>query len=427
MSLDDPQLSRFQVAASGTFSFLNTPARPDSYRDRSDGNYVEAKCHINLSDVHLTLNVEYRNKMKILEVIQHLETLAPPELQESYDNAGLLTGNGEWECKGILTTLDATEAVIQEAIAKKCNLVIAHHPILFRGLKKITGTDYVQKAIISSIKNDVALYAIHTNLDNVLDGVSGKMAEILGLRDIEVLLPKESLLEKLYTFVPIEDADKVRKAIFESGGGNIGKYSDCSFNVEGTGTYTAQPGADPYIGKIGEPQSTREIKMEVIFPSYLRREVIKALLLSHPYEEVAYDVIKLENAHSKTGAGVIGLLTQPMDELVFLSHLKQKFNLPLVRHTPLLNRKVSKVALCGGAGSFLISKALAAKADFYITGDVKYHEFFDANDRLVIADIGHFESEQFTIDLLHQILVEKFPTFAVLKSGTRTNPVNYYF
>jgi hypothetical protein len=294
-------------------------------------------------------------------------------------------------------------------------------------LKKITGSDYVQKALIASIKYEVAIYAIHTNLDNVIDGVSGKMAEILGLRDIEILLPKESILEKLYTFVPIQDAEKVRKALFESGGGKIGKYSECSFNVEGTGTYTAQPGTDPYIGKIGEPQSTREIKMEVIFPAYLRRDVIKALILTHPYEEVAYDIVRLENAHSKTGAGAVGTLSQPMDELQFLKNLKQKFNLTLVRHTPLLNRKVSRVALCGGAGSFLISKALAANVDFYITGDVKYHEFFDANERMVIADIGHFESEQFTIDLLHQILAEKFPTFAVLKSGTRTNPVNYYF
>jgi dinuclear metal center YbgI/SA1388 family protein len=365
--------------------------------------------------------------MKIAEIVQHLEQIAPPALQESYDNPGLLTGHNSWECTGALISLDATEPVIREAISKKCNLVIAHHPILFRGIKKITGSDYVQKALITSIKNDVAIYAIHTNLDNVLHGVSGKMADILGLVNVEALSPKENALEKLFTFVPVEDAAKVRKAIFDAGAGNIGNYSECSFNMEGTGTYTAQSGADPYIGKIGIPQSTTEIKIEVIFPSYLRRAVINALLGAHPYEEVAYDLVKVENVYPKTGSGAMGSLPHPMDEKSFLQHLKQKFNLPLVRHTPLLNKPITKVALCGGAGSFLISKALASGADIFVTGDVKYHEFFDANGRMLVADIGHFESEQFTIELLHQILVEKFPTFAVLKSGTQTNPVNYYF
>ncbi|HYJ38883.1 MAG TPA: Nif3-like dinuclear metal center hexameric protein [Chitinophagaceae bacterium] len=364
--------------------------------------------------------------MKISEVIHHLENIAPPGLQESYDNAGLLTGNGEWACSGMLICLDATEDVMKEAVKKNCNLVIAHHPILFRGLKRITGSDYVQKALITSIKNDIAVYAIHTNLDNILGGVSGKMAEILGLQNIEVLSPKENILEKLYTFVPAEKADQVREAIFQAGGGNIGKYAECSFNVEGFGTFTAQAGADPYIGKVGTPASAREIKIEVVFPSHLKQSVIKAMLHAHPYEEVAYDVVRLENSYPQAGAGAIGSLAQPMEEGQFLRYLKQKFNLPLIRHTPLLKRPASRIAVCGGAGSFLISKALAAEADFYVTSDVKYHEFFDANNRMVVADIGHFESEQFTIELLHQILVEKFPTFAVLKSGIQTNPVNYY-
>jgi len=365
--------------------------------------------------------------MKISEIIQHLESIAPPALQESYDNAGLLTGNSGWECRGILICLDATEEVIQEAIKKNCNLVVAHHPILFRGIKRITGTDYVQKALITSIKNDIAIYAIHTNLDNVIEGVSGKMAQILGLQEIQVLSPRENSLEKLYTFVPVENADQVRQAIFEAGGGQIGKYAGCSFNAEGTGTFTAQAGTDPYIGKIGTPTSAKEIKIEVIFPAHLKQGVISAMLKAHPYEEVAYDLIRLENNYALAGSGAIGLLPQPMEEGRFLHLLKQKFNLPLIRHTPLLNKPVSRVALCGGAGSFLISKALAAGANFFLTGDIKYHEFFDANSRMVLADIGHFESEQFTIDLLQEILVEKFPTFAVLKSGTQTNPVNYYF
>jgi len=348
-------------------------------------------------------------------------------LQESYDNAGLLTGNPGWDCSNILVTLDATEKVIEEAANKNCNLVVAHHPILFRGLKRITGSDYVQKTLIAAIKRDIAIHAIHTNLDNVLSGVSGKMAAVLGLKNVSVLAPKEDILEKLYTFVPAENAEKIRRAIFSAGAGKIGNYYDCSFNAEGFGTFTGSEGTDPHIGEPGKPTTANEMKIEVIFPAYLRQKVVRALIEAHPYEEVAYDVVRLQNAFSQIGAGVVGELPSVFDERTFLSHLKEKFNLPLIRHTDLLGRPVRKVALCGGAGSFLISKALAAKADFYITADVKYHEFFDANDRMVIADIGHFESEQFTIDLLQQVLAEKFPTFAVLKSGIRTNPVNYYF
>lgn len=365
--------------------------------------------------------------MKIAEVIQHLESVAPSALQESYDNAGLITGNAGWDCSKILVTLDATEKVIEEAVNSNCNLVVAHHPILFRGLKRLTGADYVQKAIITAIKRDIAVYAIHTNLDNVLSGVSGKMAAVLGLKNVAILSPKEDVLEKIYTFVPTANVDEVRKAIFSAGAGRIGNYYDCSFNAEGLGTFIASEGTDPHIGEIGKPATANETKIEVIFPAHLREKVIQALLEAHPYEEVAYDIVRLQNTYSQAGPGIVGELAQPISEREFLSLVKQKFNLPLIRHTPLLNRQVKKVALCGGAGSFLISRALAVKADFFITGDVKYHEFFDANDRLVIADIGHFESEQFTIDLLQQVLAEKFPTFAVLKSGTQTNPVNYYF
>ena len=364
--------------------------------------------------------------MKISEIIQHLESVAPPAFQESYDNAGLLTGMKSWDCTGALVTLDATEEVIMEAKQNNCNLVIAHHPIIFRGLKKINGKNYVERTVIAAIKNDIAIYAIHTNLDNVLQGVSGKMAELLGLQNTSILHFKENTLKKLFTFVPIESAEDVRKAIFEAGGGNIGKYSQCSFNMDGTGTFMAKEGADPYIGEIGKPTSTREMKIEVVFPHYLEASVVQAMLDAHPYEEVAYDVVALSNFNQYSGSGVVGELPEAMPEKDFLSKLKEVFRLQVVRHTPLLNRPVKRVALCGGAGSFLIPNALGAKADFYVTADVKYHEFFDADGRMVIADIGHFESEQFTIELLHDLLVQKFPTFAVLKSGIKTNPVNYF-
>jgi dinuclear metal center YbgI/SA1388 family protein len=364
--------------------------------------------------------------MKINEIIFYLESIAPAVLQESYDNAGLLTGDSSWECTGAITTLDATEEVILEAKRNNCNLVIAHHPIIFRGLKKINGKNYVERAVITAIKNDIAVYAIHTNLDNVLQGVSGKMADMLGLQNVHILSYKENTLKKLFTFVPIESAEVVRKALFDAGAGHIGKYAECSFNVDGWGTFKGDEGTDPYIGEPGKPTTTKEMKIEVIFPAYLESQAVQALLDAHPYEEVAYDVVALTNTHQYTGSGVVGELPQAMDEKAFLGRLKEVFQLPVLRHTPLTGRQVKKVALCGGAGSFLITNALRAGADVYVTADVKYHEFFDADGRMVIADIGHFESERFTIDLLYDILLQKFPTFAVLKSGIQTNPVNYF-
>jgi dinuclear metal center YbgI/SA1388 family protein len=364
--------------------------------------------------------------MQIADVTFYLESLAPLSLQEHYDNAGLLTGDSSWNCKGILCSLDATEAVVQEAMASNCNMVVSHHPIIFGGLKKINGKNYVEKAVIAAIKNDIALYAIHTNLDNVIGGVNGKMADKLSLQNRSVLSPKDSVLKKLYTFVPVAEAEKVRSAIFEAGAGHIGNYSECSFGAEGTGTFKGGAGTDPFVGRQGERHYEKEMKIEVIFPAWLQGRVVKALLAAHPYEEVAYDLVSLGNEHAATGSGLVGELAEPMDEQAFLARLKTVFGLTVIRHTPFTGKKVKKVALCGGAGSFLVSKALTAGADVYITGDMKYHEFFDANDRMLIADIGHFESEQFTIELLAAVLQEKFPNFAVLKSKVKTNPVHYF-
>jgi dinuclear metal center YbgI/SA1388 family protein len=364
--------------------------------------------------------------MKITEVISFLESVAHPSLQETYDNAGLITGDQNWDCGGILITLDATEDVIKEAIQKKCNLVVAHHPIIFSGLKKINGKNYVEKSVITAIKNDIAIYAIHTNLDNVIQGVNGKIAKLLGLENISVLSTKGNTLKKLFTFVPVQAVEAVRNAIFEAGGGNIGKYAECSFNAEGEGTFKAGKGANPFVGKIGEQHREKEIKVEVVFPSYLEKKILQNLFTAHPYEEVAYDIISLENKFSDTGSGLIGELKTPVGEMDFLKHLKNVFGLKIIKHTKLKATPVTKVAVCGGAGSFLISKALAEQADIFITSDIKYHEFFDANDRMVIADIGHYESEQFTINLLQEILEQNFPTFAVLKTEVNTNPVQYY-
>jgi dinuclear metal center YbgI/SA1388 family protein len=364
--------------------------------------------------------------MKIGEIITFLETIAHPLLQETYDNAGLIIGSQNVDCTGILVSLDATEEVIMEAKARNCNLIVAHHPIIFSGLKKINGKNYVEKAVITAIKNDISIYSIHTNLDNVLAGVNGKIASLLDLKNISVLTSRENVLKKLFTFVPVHAAEEVRKAIFDAGGGQIDNYSECSFNAEGKGTFKAGENTNPFVGKPGEQHEEPEIKIEVIFPAWLENNIIKSLLQAHPYEEVAYDIISLENTFQSIGSGIIGELESSTDEVSFLKKLKDVFNLKIIKHTKLKGSPVKKVAVCGGAGSFLIPKALAAGADFFITSDIKYHEFFDANERLVIADIGHYESEQFTIDLLKDVLAQKFPTFAVLKTGVNTNPVRYF-
>jgi dinuclear metal center YbgI/SA1388 family protein len=365
--------------------------------------------------------------MQISAIINFLETVAPPQLQEAYDNAGLITGSLEWDCNSILISLDATEAVIDEAIRNKCNLVVSHHPIVFSPLKKITGRNYVEKTLIKAIKNDVAIYAIHTNLDNISGGVNGRISKLIGLNESRMLTGKPNTLKKLFTFVPSADADKVRNAIFNAGAGKIGNYTECSFNMEGVGTFKAGIGTNPYVGEIGKLQKENEIKIEAIFPSWLEHAIIKSLIDSHPYEEVAFDIISLENTHQETGSGMVGELEGAMTEAQFLEHLKRIFQPKVIRHSPLLNKQVRIVAVCGGAGSFLISKAISVGADALVTADFRYHEFFDANDRIVLFDIGHFESEQFTIDLLNDLLTQKFPNFAVLKSGVKTNPINYYF
>ena len=363
--------------------------------------------------------------MKIVEIIQHLETFAPVYLQESYDNAGLIVGESSAECTGIITSLDATEAVIDEAIRKNCNLVVAHHPIIFRGLKKLNGRNYVERTVLKAVKNDIAIYAIHTNLDNVKKGVNKKIAEKIGIQNLQILQPKENILKKLITFAPLDKTEDLRNALFSAGAGQLGKYSECSFNSEGTGTFKPEEGADPFVGRIGTRHQEKEIKIEVIFPSYLEQKIIHALIDAHPYEEVAYDIISLENFLPDIGSGLIGNLEITLDEKDLLKLIKTAFNLKVIRHTGLSGNKVKRIALCGGAGSFLIPLALSNKADVYITSDIKYHEFFDA-ERMLLLDIGHYESEQFTIDLLYEIVKEKFPNFAVRKTEVNTNPLNYF-
>ncbi len=363
---------------------------------------------------------------KLKQIIRFFEELAPLQLQESYDNSGLIIGSENSEINSILITLDVTEEVVDEAISKKAQLVIAHHPIVFSGLKKITGRNYVERTIIKAIKNNIAIYAAHTNLDSITGGVNSKICEKIGLQNSKVLQPLKGQLKKLVTFIPTEHANKVKEAIFAAGAGSIGNYDSCGYNLEGTGSFRGNENTNPFVGEKGQIHYEKEIRFETIFPGYLQHKVISELLNSHPYEEVAYDIYPLENSFEKTGMGMIGTLPEEKTEKEFLELLKKTFKTGVIKHTKLKNRPVKKVAVCGGAGSFLLNNAIAAKADFFVSGDFKYHQFFDAENKIVIADIGHFESEQFTKDLFYELLTKNFPKFAVRLSEVNTNPVFYF-
>jgi dinuclear metal center YbgI/SA1388 family protein len=356
-----------------------------------------------------------------------MEQLAPLAYQESYDNAGLLVGDPATEITGVLVTLDATEAVIDEAIARGCNVVVAHHPIVFKGLKKFNGRNYVERAVIKAIKNDVALYAAHTNLDNVVGGVNFKIAEKLGLQNVQILAPKTQVLTKLVTFAPVADTQRILDALHAAGAGQIGKYANCSFRVEGTGAYQPGSAANPALGERGEYHLETEHRIEVILPAHLQQHLLSVLQQVHPYEEVAYYLSPLANANQEVGSGAIGDLPSPLDEKAWLTYLKEKMELNLIRHTHLPDRPISRIAVCGGVGSFLLLDAIRSGADVFVTADYKYHEFFDAEDRISICDIGHYESEVFTKDLIQQHLAKKFATFAVILSETNTNPIRYFY
>jgi dinuclear metal center YbgI/SA1388 family protein len=361
----------------------------------------------------------------IRDLVDHLEAFAPPAFQEDYDNSGLLTGDPAQPATATLVALDCTEEIVDEAIATGANMIIAHHPIVFRPLKRITGRDHIERTIIKAIRNNIAIYAIHTNLDNVYRGVNNKIASRIGLKNLTILLPKSDTLSKLVTFVPTGKTEHVLASLHAAGAGNIGDYKQCSFRVQGTGTFLPGTEADPTIGKRGRTEHVAEDRIEVIFPSHLRDRLLTALTKSHPYEEVAYYLTRLENENQEVGAGLIGTLEQPAEPIEFLKRLKSSMGTKCVRHTALVGRKIERVAVCGGAGSFLLPVAIRKGADAFVTADFKYHEFFGAEGKLVIADIGHYESEQFTKELIAEVLWEKFPTFAINFSKTNTNPISY--
>ncbi len=363
--------------------------------------------------------------MKIKQVTDFLESLAPLSSQESYDNSGLLVGNSDSEITGILVSLDCTEQIVEEAISKGCNLIISHHPIIFGGIHKLTGSNYVERVIEKSIKHSIALYAIHTNLDNYRFGVNYRIGSLIGLSNLRILAPSSNTLNKLIVYVPASNKETLLEAMYSSGAGAIGNYDECSFQVSGTGSFRPNQAADPYMGDKFQRNESEEVKIELLVSSHVLPAVLGAMRAHHPYEEVAYYSIPLENKNQFEGAGMIGEFDEPMPTDVFLKKVKHVFNCGAIRYTKTAKDSIKSVAFCGGSGVFLLKNAIQAKADIFVTADVKYHEFFNAEDHLILVDIGHFESEQYTSQLIADLLKEKFTTFAVHLTEINTNPINY--
>jgi dinuclear metal center YbgI/SA1388 family protein len=364
--------------------------------------------------------------MRLREIIECIENYAPLKLQESYDNSGLIIGEKDRNVKKALLCVDVTEEVIEEANMNDCDLVISHHPLIFgKGVEKIGASTALERIIIMAIKDDIAIYAAHTNLDNSSEGLNRILCDKLGIKNNRIISPKTDMLRKLITFCPLDKAEGVREAIFKAGAGYIGNYDSCSFNIEGNGTFRGNDNANPYVGKKGKLHTEKEVRIETIYPEYLESKILKAMFAAHPYEEVAYDIYPLGNKFNNAGAGLIGELAKETEEKIFLEYIKKITKVPCIRHTKLSGRKLKKIAVCTGSGSFIIRDAISAGADMLVTADMKYHQFFDAEDKIVIADIGHYESEQFVKELLYMILNKKFPNFAFLISETNTNPVYY--
>lgn len=362
----------------------------------------------------------------IKEIISVLESFAPKVYQESYDNSGLIVGSPSTEVTGILVSLDCTEEVVDEAVKRGCNLIVSHHPIVFKGLKRFNGSNYVERTVIKAIKSDIALYAIHTNLDHVSGGVNFKIAEKIGLTNVKILSPKYQILKQLITFVPKSHVESLAAALHHAGAGQIGDYKECSFRVNGTGTFIPKEGTHPYSGTTNVKSFEDEVRLEVIVPIHKEHDVLRAMREAHPYEEVAYYLLSLTNSNQEVGAGAIGLLETSMNPIQFLKHLKSSMNLSSIRHTALLKKEIKKVAVCGGSGSFLLPDAMRAQADVFVTSDYKYHDFFDAENQIVITDIGHYESEFFTKDLICEVITKKISNIAVILSEINTNPINYF-
>ncbi|WP_029903704.1 Nif3-like dinuclear metal center hexameric protein [Prevotella sp. 10(H)] len=363
--------------------------------------------------------------MKIKEILHAIEQLAPVPLQESYDNSGVQVGDINQEAKGAVVCIDVTEAVMDEAVALGCNLIISHHPLAFRAFKSLTGKNYVERCMMKACKHDIVVYAAHTNLDNAYQGINYYLAEMLNLQHVRILEPQRGKLLKLVTFVPHSHAELVRNTLFNAGAGNIGNYDSCSYNVSGEGTFRAGEEANPFTGDIGELHTEPEVRIEMILPTYKQADVQRSLIAVHPYEEPAYDFYVLENTWAQAGSGIVGTLPEESDEEDFLYLLKDTFHLKTILHSALRGKPVRDVAICSGGGAFLIPKAISYSADVFITGEAKYNDYYDVEDKILLATVGHYESEIFTKNIFFDIISKKYPNFTVYMSGFDVNPVNY--
>lgn len=370
--------------------------------------------------------------MKVTQLLEHLEELSPLAYSEDFDNTGLLVGDPHAEIKGILIAHDTLEAVVDEAIELGCNLIVSFHPIIFSGLKKLTGKTYVERAVIKAIQHQIAIVAVHTALDNSWNGVNAGMCNALGLVNRRILVPKAGLISKLTTYIPKEQAAKLRQKLFEAGGGQIGNYSDCSFNLEGEGTFRPNQLANPTLGEAGKLHKEAEIQIGLTYPTHLQSSILQALFEHHPYEEVAYEIAQLENTNQYIGMGMIGELPEPLASNAFLELLKTVFETPCVRHSAITDGTISKVAVLGGSGSFAIGAARSSGAQAFVTADLKYHDFYQGEKHLLLCDVGHFESERFTCGILFDFISKKIANFApalskgVMVSKVKTNPIHYY-
>lgn len=363
--------------------------------------------------------------MKISEITGAIEKYAPLWLQEEWDNAGLQVGDTDREATGAVLCVDATEAIVDEAIDRGVNLVISHHPLLFRGLKRITGRTATERIVAKALKHDIAIYSAHTNMDSAPGGVSWATGRRAGLTAMRTLVPQQGRLMKLAVFVPSAYSNAVSEALWNAGAGRMGNYDRCAYMTDGRGTYRPLPGADPAIGTVGQSHTEAETRIEVVFPTAISGRVVQAMLKAHPYEEPAFDLIPLANDITSAGLGVIGSLKTPMPASEYIAWVKQALGIGAIPYAGDARRMVHRVALCGGAGAEFIGNAIAAGADLYMCGDLKYHDFTTHADSIVLADIGHYESEQCTKEIFYDIIQKNFPNFATYYAEEDKNPISY--
>ncbi len=369
--------------------------------------------------------------MRCSEIITYFEEWAPKEISWQRDNVGLQVGSFEREVKNILISLDFTDRVLDDAIKKRCNLIITHHPFLFNPLRKIdTSKDRKSILLEKLIKNDITLYSAHTNLDFTKEGVSFQLARKLKLKNISFLVNLKSNQYKIIVFVPADAVDKVAQAIFNAGGGIIGQYSHCSFRTPGVGTFFGSEKTNLAVGKKISFEKIDEVKLEVLVNSWKQHKVISAMIKSHPYEEVAYDVIPVENSNVNYGSGAVGELENPISPGDFLNHVVRNLKIKNFRYTKGKNSKIRRVAVCGGSGSDLIRDAVNQNADAFITADLKYHTFQDYEGKIMLVDAGHYETEIHSLDevkrRLTNFLHERNSKVKIFKYSGSTNPIVFF-